>query len=134
MQTLQYQCFTETMIVLHLQVSPLPKPQTSLPPLPLYDQPPTSPIYSPDNARGSIYFPRSPSVTGKKEMLPNSQLKHVYSNRLTFWNNYYVATLMSPTNLYTPIIHNLLTTHHYPSRHGLHWTSKGMQWYLAPSI
>ncbi|KAM5179542.1 LOW QUALITY PROTEIN: F-BAR and double SH3 domains protein 2 [Mantella aurantiaca] len=46
-----------------IQISPLPKPQTSLPPLPLYDQPPTSPIYSPDKARGSLYFPRSPSVT-----------------------------------------------------------------------
>nr|DBA32418.1 TPA: hypothetical protein GDO54_000213 [Pyxicephalus adspersus] len=46
-----------------IQVSPLPKPQTSLPPLPLYDQPPTSPLYSPDQPRGSLYFPRSPSVT-----------------------------------------------------------------------
>ncbi|XP_018422928.1 PREDICTED: F-BAR and double SH3 domains protein 2 [Nanorana parkeri] len=46
-----------------IQISPLPKPQTFLPPLPLYDQPPTSPIYSPDKARGSLYFPRSPSVT-----------------------------------------------------------------------
>ncbi|XP_063807291.1 F-BAR and double SH3 domains protein 2 isoform X2 [Pseudophryne corroboree] len=44
-----------------IQVSPSPKPQPALPALPLYDQPPTSPIYSPDKS-GSIYFPRSPSV------------------------------------------------------------------------
>ncbi|KAM4795087.1 F-BAR and double SH3 domains protein 2 [Rhinophrynus dorsalis] len=43
-----------------VQVSPSPKLQTSLPPLPLYDQPPTSPLYSPDK-RTSQYFPRSPS-------------------------------------------------------------------------
>ncbi|XP_063288221.1 F-BAR and double SH3 domains protein 2 isoform X4 [Pelobates fuscus] len=43
------------------QVSPLPKPQTTLPPLPLYDQPPSSPVFSPDK-RSSQYFPRSPSV------------------------------------------------------------------------
>ncbi|KAG8429315.1 hypothetical protein GDO86_020537, partial [Hymenochirus boettgeri] len=42
------------------QVSPLPKPQNSLPPLPLYDQPPTSPLYSPDKTTPQ-YFPRSPS-------------------------------------------------------------------------
>ncbi|XP_066444405.1 F-BAR and double SH3 domains protein 2 isoform X5 [Eleutherodactylus coqui] len=46
-----------------IQVSPSPKPQNPLPPLPLYDQPPTSPIFSPDK-RSSLYFPRSPtSVT-----------------------------------------------------------------------
>ncbi|CAH2225803.1 F-BAR and double SH3 domains 2 [Pelobates cultripes] len=43
------------------QVSPLPKPQTTLPPLPLYDQPPSSPVFSPDK-RSSQYFPRSPSL------------------------------------------------------------------------
>ncbi|KAM3933917.1 F-BAR and double SH3 domains protein 2 isoform 4-T4 [Leptodactylus fuscus] len=43
-----------------IQVSPSPKPQNSLPPLPLYDQPPTSPIFSPDK-RNSLFFPRSPS-------------------------------------------------------------------------
>ncbi|XP_071989978.1 F-BAR and double SH3 domains protein 2 isoform X2 [Engystomops pustulosus] len=43
-----------------IPVSPSPKPQNSLPPLPLYDQPPTSPIFSPDK-RSSLYFPRSPS-------------------------------------------------------------------------
>ncbi|XP_069615516.1 F-BAR and double SH3 domains protein 2 isoform X2 [Ranitomeya imitator] len=43
-----------------IQVSPSPKPQNSLPPLPLYDQPPTSPIFSPDK-RSSLFFPRSPS-------------------------------------------------------------------------
>ncbi|NXK90101.1 FCSD2 protein, partial [Formicarius rufipectus] len=43
------------------QVSPTPKPNNILPPLPLYDQPPTSPYPSPDK-RGSQYFPRSPSA------------------------------------------------------------------------
>ncbi|XP_040820055.1 F-BAR and double SH3 domains protein 2 isoform X4 [Ochotona curzoniae] len=44
-----------------IQISPSPKPHTSLPPLPLYDQPPSSPYPSPDK-RGSQYFPRSPSA------------------------------------------------------------------------
>lgn len=44
-----------------IQVSPSPKPPGSLPALPLYDQPPSSPYPSPDK-RGSQYFPRSPSA------------------------------------------------------------------------
>uniref|UniRef100_A0A4W2H0U6 F-BAR and double SH3 domains protein 2 n=1 Tax=Bos indicus x Bos taurus TaxID=30522 RepID=A0A4W2H0U6_BOBOX len=44
-----------------IQVSPSPKPPGSLPPLPLYDQPPSSPYPSPDK-RGSQYFSRSPSA------------------------------------------------------------------------
>ncbi|XP_042089147.1 F-BAR and double SH3 domains protein 2 isoform X3 [Ovis aries] len=44
-----------------IQVSPSPKPPSSLPPLPLYDQPPSSPYPSPDK-RGSQYFSRSPSA------------------------------------------------------------------------
>uniref|UniRef100_A0A5F9CQA6 F-BAR and double SH3 domains protein 2 n=1 Tax=Oryctolagus cuniculus TaxID=9986 RepID=A0A5F9CQA6_RABIT len=44
-----------------IQISPSPKPHTSLPPLPLYDQPPSSPYPSPDK-RSSQYFPRSPSA------------------------------------------------------------------------
>ncbi|XP_003780968.1 F-BAR and double SH3 domains protein 2 isoform X1 [Otolemur garnettii] len=44
-----------------IQISPSPKPQASLPPLPLYDQPPSSPYPSPDK-RSSQYFPRSPST------------------------------------------------------------------------
>ncbi|XP_032976205.1 F-BAR and double SH3 domains protein 2 isoform X3 [Rhinolophus ferrumequinum] len=43
------------------QISPSPKPPGSLPPLPLYDQPPNSPYPSPDK-RSSQYFPRSPSA------------------------------------------------------------------------
>ncbi|KAK2524752.1 F-BAR and double SH3 domains protein 2 isoform X1 [Columba livia] len=43
------------------QVSPTPKPNHNLPPLPLYDQPPTSPYHSPEK-RASQYFPRSPST------------------------------------------------------------------------
>ncbi|XP_041440554.1 F-BAR and double SH3 domains protein 2 isoform X2 [Xenopus laevis] len=42
------------------QISPSPKPQNAIPPLPLYDQPPNSPLYSPDK-NISQYFPRSPS-------------------------------------------------------------------------
>ncbi|XP_055479174.1 F-BAR and double SH3 domains protein 2 isoform X2 [Psammomys obesus] len=44
-----------------VQISPSPKPHTSLPPLPLYDQPPSSPYPSPDK-RSSQFFPRSPSA------------------------------------------------------------------------
>nr|XP_033803683.1 F-BAR and double SH3 domains protein 2 isoform X2 [Geotrypetes seraphini] len=47
--------------MVHVQESPSPKPQNSLPPLPLYDQPPSSPFPSPDK-RDSQQFPRSPSV------------------------------------------------------------------------
>ncbi|PNJ51446.1 FCHSD2 isoform 10 [Pongo abelii] len=45
-------------------ISPSPKPHASLPPLPLYDQPPSSPYPSPDK-RSSLYFPRSPSANEK---------------------------------------------------------------------
>ncbi|GAB0181002.1 F-BAR and double SH3 domains protein 2 isoform X2 [Grus americana] len=51
----------ETQWIGDIQVSPTPKPNNALPPLPLYDQPPTSPYHSPDK-RGSQYFPRSPST------------------------------------------------------------------------
>ncbi|XP_047608607.1 F-BAR and double SH3 domains protein 2 isoform X1 [Phacochoerus africanus] len=44
-----------------IQISPSPKPPGSLPPLPLYDQPPGSPYPSPDK-RSSQYLPRSPSA------------------------------------------------------------------------
>ncbi|XP_014697523.2 F-BAR and double SH3 domains protein 2 isoform X2 [Equus asinus] len=44
-----------------IQISPSSKPPGSLPPLPLYDQPPGSPYPSPDK-RSSQYFPRSPSA------------------------------------------------------------------------
>ncbi|XP_052570044.1 F-BAR and double SH3 domains protein 2 isoform X2 [Peromyscus californicus insignis] len=44
-----------------IQISPSPKPHTSLAPLPLYDQPPSSPYPSPDK-RSSQFFPRSPSA------------------------------------------------------------------------
>ncbi|XP_063639251.1 F-BAR and double SH3 domains protein 2 isoform X22 [Pan troglodytes] len=47
-----------------IQISPSPKPHASLPPLPLYDQPPSSPYPSPDK-RSSLYFPRSPSANEK---------------------------------------------------------------------
>ncbi|XP_043927080.1 F-BAR and double SH3 domains protein 2 [Protopterus annectens] len=39
-----------------------PKLKVCLPPLPLYDQPPSSPHHSPDK-RESLHFPRSPSVS-----------------------------------------------------------------------
>ncbi|NXW36239.1 FCSD2 protein, partial [Phaetusa simplex] len=51
----------ETQWIGDIQVSPTPKPNNALPPLPLYDQPPTSPYHSPDK-RGSQFFPRSPST------------------------------------------------------------------------
>lgn len=43
------------------RISPSPKPPVSLPPLPLYDQPPSSPYPSPGK-RSSQCFPRSPSA------------------------------------------------------------------------
>uniref|UniRef100_A0A8D1ZDG8 F-BAR and double SH3 domains protein 2 n=1 Tax=Sus scrofa TaxID=9823 RepID=A0A8D1ZDG8_PIG len=46
-----------------IQISPSPKPPGSLPPLPLYDQPPGSPYPSPDK-RSSQYLPCSPSANG----------------------------------------------------------------------
>ncbi|KAI1242449.1 hypothetical protein IHE44_0005994 [Lamprotornis superbus] len=51
----------ETPWIGDIQVSPTPKSNNSLPPLPLYDQPPSSPYPSPDK-RGSQFFPRSPST------------------------------------------------------------------------
>uniref|UniRef100_A0A8D2D9U7 FCH and double SH3 domains 2 n=1 Tax=Sciurus vulgaris TaxID=55149 RepID=A0A8D2D9U7_SCIVU len=51
-------------------ISPSPKPQTSLPPLPLYDQPPSSPYPSPDK-RSAQLFPRSPS-TNENSLLAES--------------------------------------------------------------
>ncbi|KAF2976939.1 hypothetical protein EK904_013753 [Melospiza melodia maxima] len=51
----------ETQWIGDIQVCPTPKANNSLPPLPLYDQPPTSPYPSPDK-RGSQFFPRSPST------------------------------------------------------------------------
>ncbi|XP_058161897.1 F-BAR and double SH3 domains protein 2 isoform X1 [Dasypus novemcinctus] len=51
----------DTSWIREIQISPSPKPHGSLPPLPLYDQPPSSPYPSPDK-RSSQYFPRSPSA------------------------------------------------------------------------
>ncbi|XP_064433035.1 F-BAR and double SH3 domains protein 2 isoform X2 [Mirounga angustirostris] len=51
----------DTPRVREIQISPSPKPPGSLPPLPLYDQPPSSPYPSPEK-RSSQYFPRSPSA------------------------------------------------------------------------
>ncbi|XP_038674880.1 F-BAR and double SH3 domains protein 2-like isoform X1 [Scyliorhinus canicula] len=50
------------------QVSPSSRPQASLPSLPLYDQPPSSPFRSPDKT-GSQSFPRSPSVTDHESVM-----------------------------------------------------------------
>ncbi|XP_004641990.1 F-BAR and double SH3 domains protein 2 isoform X2 [Octodon degus] len=51
----------DTQWMKEIQISPSPKPHVSLPPLPLYDQPPSSPYPSPDK-RSSQFFPRSPST------------------------------------------------------------------------
>nr|XP_035975363.1 F-BAR and double SH3 domains protein 2 isoform X2 [Halichoerus grypus] len=51
----------DTPRVREIQISPSPKLPGSLPPLPLYDQPPSSPYPSPEK-RSSQYFPRSPSA------------------------------------------------------------------------
>ncbi|XP_067889486.1 F-BAR and double SH3 domains protein 2-like isoform X1 [Heterodontus francisci] len=50
------------------QVSPSSGPQASLPSLPLYDQPPSSPFSSPEKTR-SQSFPRSPSVTDHESLI-----------------------------------------------------------------
>ncbi|XP_061485047.1 F-BAR and double SH3 domains protein 2 [Rhineura floridana] len=60
----------EIQCVADVQVSPSPVPQNSLAPLPLYDQPPTSPFHSPDK-RSSQYFPRSPT-TNESSFTSNS--------------------------------------------------------------
>ncbi|XP_066106597.1 F-BAR and double SH3 domains protein 2 isoform X2 [Saccopteryx bilineata] len=51
----------DTPWVREIQISPSLKPPGSLPPLPLYDQPPSSPYPSPEK-RNSQYFPHSPSA------------------------------------------------------------------------
>lgn len=61
-------------LFLVLQVSPSPAPQNSLAPLPLYDQPPTSPFHSPDK-RSSQYFPRSPTTNGKRDESSGGKMK-----------------------------------------------------------
>ncbi|XP_069747881.1 F-BAR and double SH3 domains protein 2-like isoform X2 [Narcine bancroftii] len=53
------------------QISPSSRPQPSLSSLPLYDQPPSSPISSPDKA-GSHIFPPSPSVTDHENLIPEA--------------------------------------------------------------
>uniref|UniRef100_A0AAY4DD29 F-BAR and double SH3 domains protein 2 n=1 Tax=Denticeps clupeoides TaxID=299321 RepID=A0AAY4DD29_9TELE len=52
------------------QVSPSQKLHSSLPPLPLYEQPPCSPFTSPD---ATSLLPRSPSVNGEHKLTPTSQ-------------------------------------------------------------
>ncbi|XP_031751437.1 F-BAR and double SH3 domains protein 2 isoform X1 [Xenopus tropicalis] len=58
-----------------VQISPSPKPQNSLPPLPLYDQPPSSPLYSPDK-NNAQYFPRSPSGNENNMSLDSPGTSH----------------------------------------------------------
>lgn len=54
-----------------LQVSPSQQLHPSLPPLPLYDQPPCSPYTSPESSTAPP-FPRSPSVNGEHKLTPTS--------------------------------------------------------------
>ncbi|KAG7470948.1 hypothetical protein MATL_G00119280 [Megalops atlanticus] len=54
---------------LDAQVSPSQQLHSSLPPLPLYDQPPCSPYTSPDSGSAPP-FPRSPSVNGDHKLTP----------------------------------------------------------------
>ncbi|KAJ8368035.1 hypothetical protein SKAU_G00080630 [Synaphobranchus kaupii] len=53
------------------QVSPSQQLHPSLPPLPLYDQPPCSPYASPEGGTAPS-FPRSPSVNGDHKLTPTS--------------------------------------------------------------
>ncbi|KAM6447654.1 F-BAR and double SH3 domains protein 2 [Liasis olivaceus] len=61
----------EVTCIAEVQVFPSPKPQNSLAPLPLYDQPPTSPFPSPDR-RGAQGFPRSPSANVSENNLTSN--------------------------------------------------------------
>ncbi|KAG9338704.1 hypothetical protein JZ751_025372 [Albula glossodonta] len=51
------------------RVSPSQQMHSSLPPLPLYDQPPCSPYTTPDSGTAPP-FPRSPSVNGDHKLTP----------------------------------------------------------------
>ncbi len=63
-----------------LQVSPCQRLHSSLPPLPLYDQPPCSPYTSPETSSAPS-LPRSPSVNGEHK-LPIPQKASVHSKTL----------------------------------------------------
>lgn len=62
------------------QVSPCQRLHSSLPPLPLYDQPPCSPYTSPETSSAPS-LPRSPSVNGEHK-LPIPQKATVHSKTL----------------------------------------------------
>uniref|UniRef100_A0A8C2FIH9 F-BAR and double SH3 domains protein 2 n=1 Tax=Cyprinus carpio TaxID=7962 RepID=A0A8C2FIH9_CYPCA len=62
------------------QVSPCQRLHSSLPPLPLYDQPPCSPYTSPETSSAAS-LPRSPSVNGEHK-LPVPQKAAVHSKTL----------------------------------------------------
>uniref|UniRef100_A0A673G395 F-BAR and double SH3 domains protein 2-like n=1 Tax=Sinocyclocheilus rhinocerous TaxID=307959 RepID=A0A673G395_9TELE len=51
-----------------IPVSPCQRLHSSLPPLPLYDQPPCSPYTSPETSSAPS-LPRSPSVNGEHKLL-----------------------------------------------------------------
>ncbi|XP_066555430.1 F-BAR and double SH3 domains protein 2 isoform X1 [Amia ocellicauda] len=61
------------------QVSPSLRLQSSLPPLPLYDQPPCSPFTSPDKNTAPP-FPRSPSVNGEHKLLAAPVKGHAHNH------------------------------------------------------
>ncbi|KAL0629587.1 F-BAR and double SH3 domains protein 2 [Plecturocebus cupreus] len=83
----------DTPCMREIQISPSPKPHASLPPLPLYDQPPSSPYPSPDK-RSSLYFPRSPSANGSHSVTQAGVQWHDHSSQQP--NSWAQGIILSP--------------------------------------
>uniref|UniRef100_A0A8C1GKF9 F-BAR and double SH3 domains protein 2 n=1 Tax=Cyprinus carpio TaxID=7962 RepID=A0A8C1GKF9_CYPCA len=65
------------------QVSPCQRLHSSLPPLPLYDQPPCSPYTSPETSSAAS-LPRSPSVNGEHKLpVPQKAAVHNHNSSLS---------------------------------------------------
>ncbi|XP_042631646.1 F-BAR and double SH3 domains protein 2-like isoform X2 [Cyprinus carpio] len=65
------------------QVSPCQRLHSSLPPLPLYDQPPCSPYTSPETSSAAS-LPRSPSVNGEHKLpVPQKATVHNHNSSLS---------------------------------------------------
>ncbi|CDR05705.1 unnamed protein product, partial [Oncorhynchus mykiss] len=66
----------------HTLISPSSRLPSSLPPLPLYDQPPCSPYATPDTPTPPP-LPRSPSVNGEHKPPPTTYKGPTHSKRAT---------------------------------------------------
>ncbi|XP_076138128.1 F-BAR and double SH3 domains protein 2 isoform X2 [Alosa pseudoharengus] len=65
------------------QVSPSQRGHSSLPPLPLYDQPPSGSLYASPDASSALPLPRSPSVNGEHKLMPPSHKGPVHNHSYT---------------------------------------------------